>query len=75
MKLFVLCDERGNVESVAIPNPRQAANVGVVPDAHQSVVELDADEKVIDRQDLLGENGEKARRRAYKRLRRLMTDR
>lgn len=67
MKVFVLCDARGNVESVAIPEPAAAAHVGVAAPVGGRVHALDVDSRT--RGDLLEPRSEETRAKAYAALR------
>jgi hypothetical protein len=69
MKIFVLCDEGGNVQSVAIPNPALAGNLSLEAPAGGRVHILDIDSRAMTREDLLDPKSEEERRKVYDTLR------
>jgi hypothetical protein len=69
MKIFVLCDERGDVESFVIPNPQLAARVGLEAPTGGRVHVLDVDSRVLTREDLLNPKDTDARKKVYDKLR------
>lgn len=72
MKIFVLCDARGNIESVAIPNPKLAARLNVEGDGVERVHILDVDSRVVTRKALLEPESSEALEKVYERLRSLI---
>jgi len=70
MKVFVLCDRDGNVESIAIPDASVAGRVGLEAEAGGKVYELDVDPRAMSRDDLLAPKSEAARKKVYQALRR-----
>lgn len=69
MRIFVVCDARGNVQSVAIPAPMFAANLGMEAPEGGRVHVLDVASRAMTREDLLDPKSEGARRKVYDRLR------
>ena len=73
MKVFVLCDDQGNVQSVAVPNPALAGNITVQIDDGGRVHELDVDESVIGSPEALRDvKSETARKQIHEKLRKLI---
>lgn len=73
MKIVVLCDKKGAVQSVMIPNPKLAGQINVEFETGGGTVHrLDVDSKTARKEELLGKKGEDARRQAYSRLQSLI---
>lgn len=72
MKLLVLCDSAGNIESVAVPNPEFPGRLNIEVEGRPPARELEVAEGEIRREDLLGRNGAKTQGRALQKLRELM---
>ena len=72
MKLLVLCDKKGEIQSVVIPNPKFADRINVELEGGGTVHRLDIDKKIATHDILLGKKGEDARSQAYGRLRSLI---
>ncbi len=69
IKIIVLCDDRGGIQSVAIPNPKIAERINMQVDTGGRVHRLEVDGSVITPEILLGVRGEDARKNAYDILR------
>lgn len=69
MKIAVVCDARGKVESVAIPNPALADSVGLEAPPGGRVHILDVSGRAMGFEDLLDPKNEAARRKVYEKLR------
>jgi hypothetical protein len=65
MTVLVLCDERGDVQSVAIPDPEFAGRINVETDNGGPFQKLDVDGSAITQGSLMGGKGDKAQTRAY----------
>ena len=65
MTVLVLCDERGDVQSVAIPDPKLADRINVETDNGGPFQKLDVDGSAITQESLMGGKGYKAQTRAY----------
>jgi len=74
MTVLVLCDERGDVQSVAIPEPQFADRINVETDNGGHFQKLDVDESAITQESLMGCKGEKAQTRAYDAIKTLISD-
>jgi len=72
MKVLVLSDTSGKIESVVLPHPDFPGELHMEVEGGQPARELDVDEREIRREDLLGENGEDAEARALQKLRELL---
>jgi hypothetical protein len=72
MKLVVLCDPAGNIQSVAVPNPELPGKLQLEVEGGPTGRELEVDEREIRRDDLLGQKGAEAQGRALQKLRELM---
>lgn len=72
MKVLVLCDAAGNIESVAVPNAELPGELRLEVEGGAAARELEVDEREVPREDLLGQRGSEAERRALEKLRRLM---
>ena len=69
MKIFVVADARGNVESVAVPNPAFADNLSMEEPVGRRVHVLDVDGRTITQQQLLDPGSAATRRKVYEKLR------
>jgi hypothetical protein len=72
MKVLVLCDASGEIESIALPDPQFPGQLHLEIEGGPPARELDVDEGEIRREDLLGEMGEEAEARALQKLRELL---
>ena len=72
MKLLMLCDSDGNIQSVAVPNPELPGKLHIEIEGGPTAREIEVDEGEVRREDLLGQKGAKAQGRALQRLRELM---
>jgi hypothetical protein len=63
MKIIVLCDDRGEVQSVAFPNPKLEGTLSVESERARHVHELEVDEKVIRPEEMA--TSDEARQEAY----------
>ena len=72
MKLLVLCDSAGNIQSVAVPNPELPGRLQLEIEGGPTAREVEVDEGEIRREDLLGQKGAKAQGRALQKLSQLM---
>ena len=72
MKLLMLCDSVGNIQSVAVPNPELPGKLHIEIEGGPTPREIEVDEGEVRREDLLGQKGAKAQGRALQRLRELM---
>jgi hypothetical protein len=72
MKIVVLCDKSGNIESVAMLNPALADLHVEIEGGGGAVHELSVDADVIAPEDLLGKNGPEPQRQVYEKLRRII---
>jgi hypothetical protein len=75
MKVFVLCDAHGNVESVAVPDPAAAGHAVMAATGDGRVYELDVNPRTFSPDDLINPRSEAARTRTYKALRRAISAR
>ena len=73
MKVLVLRDSAGNIQSVAVPNPAVPGRLHLEVEGGQAARELDVDEGDLRREDLLGRNGAKAQGQALQKIRELIT--
>ncbi len=64
LTVLVLCDERGDVQSVAIPDPKLADGINVETDIG-TVQRLDVDGSKITPEILMGVRGDEAQKKAY----------
>ena len=71
MKVSVLGDKSGNIQSVAIASPVPTGSIHVEFEG-ATAREIDIDPKVIDPQALLGRKGKKAHDAAHEKLRRML---
>lgn len=69
MKVFVITDARGNVESVAIPAEAVAGQVVMEAPAGRQLHTLDVDPRRMTRDDLLQPRSTQARTKVYAALR------
>jgi hypothetical protein len=72
MKLLMLCDSAGNIQSVAVPNPELPGKLHIEIEGGPTAREIEVDEGEVRREDLLGQRGAKAQGRALQKLRELM---
>jgi hypothetical protein len=72
MKVLVLSDKAGNIESVVLPHPEFPGELHMEVEGGPAARELDVDDREIPREDLLGENGDEAEERALQKLRELL---
>ena len=72
MKIVVLCDENGSIQSVMIPNPKLADQLHVEFETGGTVHRMDVGSKTAGKDVLLGKRGEVAQREAYRRLQTLI---
>jgi hypothetical protein len=72
MKLLMLCDSDGNIQSVAVPNPELPGKLHIEIEGGPTAREIEVDEGEVRREDLLGQKGAKAQGRALQRLHELM---
>lgn len=72
MKVFVLFDARGDVESVAVPNPTFSDSLTLAAPPGGSVHLLEVDSRVITREQLLDPASAAARRKVYDKLREMI---
>ena len=72
MKLLMLCDAAGNIQSVAVPNPELPGKLHIEIEGGPTAREIEVDEDEVRREDLLGQKGAKAQGRALQKLRELM---
>jgi hypothetical protein len=63
VKIIVLCDDRGEIVSVAFPNPELEETLNFGSDRARQVHELDVDEKLIRPEEI--SRSEEARKEAY----------
>lgn len=70
MKIIVLSDGGGNIESVAVPDRKLAVDLELV--AKGRVHALDVNSRVLNREALLEPENREAQKKAYKRLRSLI---
>ena len=73
MKLVVMCDKKGTIQSVMIPEPKFAGRLNVEMETGGTVHHLDVDSKTATKDILLGKKGEEARTQAYRRLQSLIS--
>jgi len=67
MRVLVTCDEQGEIQSIAIPNPELGGSIGFEVDTEQTTHELDVT-GVIDEDDLLKVVDEETRRATFDKL-------
>jgi hypothetical protein len=72
MKVLVLSDKAGKIESVVLPHPEFPGELHMEVEGGPAARALDVDEREIPREDLLGENGDEAEARALQKLRELL---
>jgi hypothetical protein len=72
MKLLVLRNSAGNIQSVAVPNPELPGKLQLEVEGGPTARELEVDEREIRREDLLGQKGANAQGRALQKLREVM---
>ena len=72
MKVLVLSDSAGNIQSVAVPNPELPGKLHLEVEGGPVARELEVDEREIRREDLLGQKGAEAQGRAIQKLRKLL---
>jgi hypothetical protein len=72
MKMLVLCDSAGNIQSVVVPNPELPGKLQLEVEDGPTARELEVDEREIRPDDLLGQEGAEAQGRALQKLRELM---
>lgn len=72
MKVLVLCDGSGKIESVAVPDPEFPGQLHMEVEGGPVARELEIDEGEIRREDLLGQKGEEAQARALQELQKLI---
>lgn len=72
MKVLVLADAAGNIQSVAVPNPELPGKLQFEIEGGPTAREVEVDEGDIRREDLLGQKGAKAQGRALQKLSELM---
>ena len=69
MKILVMCDRKGEVTSVLIPNAKLANRINLIPDDRSSSSHrLEVDNKTARQDDLMGKRGEEGRKQAYVRI-------
>lgn len=73
MKIFVLCNEKGEIHSLAVPHPEAAEHVTLLVDEGR-VHELEVDPATIDEEALRGPDGERALRKIFETLREMIRD-
>jgi hypothetical protein len=72
MRVIVLCDKAGNIQSVAMLNPALPPGLHVEIEGGGAVHELDLEADAITPDELLGKKGPESRERVYETLRRLI---
>jgi hypothetical protein len=72
MKVLVLCDASGAIESIAVPDPEFPGQLHLEVEGGSVARELEVDEVKIRREDLLGLKGEEAEARALQELQKLI---
>jgi hypothetical protein len=73
MKIFVLCDDKGNIQSIAVPNPALADRIHMQSDDGGRVHELDVDESVVGGPEVLRNlTSDTARKQIHDKLRKLI---
>lgn len=75
MKIHVLCDRQGNIQSVAIPNPELADRINVQADDGGRVHKLDVDSSVLNPEALRDAADDEYRKRVYDKLRGMIRER
>lgn len=75
MKIHVLCDKLGNIQSVAIPNPELADRINVQADDGGRVHKLDVDSSVLNPEALREAANDEYRKQVYAKLRRMIRER
>jgi hypothetical protein len=68
MKVLVLCDSSGRIESIALPDPEFPGLLHLEVEGGPVARELEVDECDIQREDLLGQKGAGAQARAMQKL-------
>ena len=71
MKIFVLCNEEGDIQSLAVPHPEAAEHVRLLADEGW-VHELEVDPETIDEEAFRGPDGERALRKVFETLREMI---
>jgi hypothetical protein len=72
MKLLVLRNSAGNIQSVTVPNPELPGKLQLEVEGGPTARELEVDEREIRLEDLLGQKGANAQGRALQKLREVM---
>lgn len=72
MKIFVLCDEAGDIQSVAIPSEHLAAGLHLEVEGGGTARIFDVDERTISADALLGRTGADAQRQVHEHIRKLL---
>lgn len=72
MKVLVLCDAAGDIQSVALPGPDQPGGLHLEVEGGPVARELEVDERQIQPEELLGRKGAEAQASALQRLRKLL---
>jgi hypothetical protein len=72
MKILVLCDDHGDIQSVAMPNPAMADRINVQIDGGGRAHKLDVDRHVVDPEALRSVASDKARKDVHDRLRKMI---
>jgi hypothetical protein len=72
MKLLVLVDSTGNIQSVAVPNPELPGKLQLEIEGGPAAREVEVDDGEIRREDILGQQGAKAQGQALQKLSQLM---
>lgn len=72
MKVFVFCDEHGNIQSVTVPNPEIADRINVQMDEGGVVHKLDVDSRMIDPESLMNLTNSEERQAIYDKLRKML---
>jgi hypothetical protein len=72
MRVVVLCDKSGNIQSVALLNPALPPGLHVEIEGGGAVHELDVETEAITPEELLGKKGPESQKRVYEKLRRMI---
>jgi hypothetical protein len=72
MKVLVLCDAGGDIQSVAVPGPDQPGQLHLEVEGGPAAREIEVDESVIRPDELLGRQGPEAAAKALQQLRKLL---
>ena len=72
MKIFVLCDDHENIESVVFPNPALADKINMEVEKGGRVHKIDVDSRVITPEALRNATSVQARKRIYDKLSKLI---